>query len=265
MDIYPERLIEKLPILKNFFYRLLLPIDKYILQNSSKVITISNDMFEEIVEKRKLKPENVSIVYNWINIEEEYDFESKKSDENFKFLYLGNIGPAAGLQNAIDAFSKFNNSPINLTIAGSGSEKDKLQAYVNRNQLKNIDFKEVPHGMVFKMQSNADVLLLPMQKGLGKVLLPSKFTSYLFSSKPILAITDKNCEIDKLINEFRCGWVIAHDEIDRLPNLIHEISIMPSEKLTEMGRNSFKLAQHFFSKNMNLQKICSDIMQCAHL
>ena len=43
---------------------------------------------------------------------------------NFVFMYLGNIGPVAGVETIIQAFCQLDNPNMFLVIAGSGSKKE---------------------------------------------------------------------------------------------------------------------------------------------
>lgn len=110
MDIYPEALLGKLPFLRKFFFRLLLPIDKYIQENSSKVITISSSMKNLLVETRELEEKKVEVVHNWQN-EELFilnkDSNSKRrKDSMFTFMFLGNLSGTAAIYDLIFAFKK---------------------------------------------------------------------------------------------------------------------------------------------------------------
>ncbi len=66
-DVYPESLSNKIPIFGGIIRLLLLPIDRYILRNVSKIIAISNNMFSTLIQTRHVSPEKIKIVQNWQN------------------------------------------------------------------------------------------------------------------------------------------------------------------------------------------------------
>ena len=57
-----------------------------------------------------------------------------------------------------------------------------------------------PSNKVSEIQGKADVLVLSLREGVGKIALPSKIVSYMFSKKPVLAIVERDCDIEKNIS-----------------------------------------------------------------
>src|SRR5690554_2175954 len=65
MDIYPESFTNKISIGSNLIHNALLPIDKYILRNTEKVICISENMKQYLSQSRELPLSKFHIVSNW--------------------------------------------------------------------------------------------------------------------------------------------------------------------------------------------------------
>ena len=118
VDIYPEALLSKLPFMKGLVYNMLLPLDKYALQNASKVVTISPKMKTHLATSRRLKMQNVEVVYNWQNEDRFKRFKEQKRENGksdlFTFMFLGNLSPTAAIQFLILAYkqSGINNSIV---------------------------------------------------------------------------------------------------------------------------------------------------------
>ena len=129
-DVYPESLSNKMTGLKKRMVQsLILPMDKYILGNCTKVVAISEKMKSYLVKTRGISEDKVSVVINWQDEKEFIDYQERqganqKSDK-FTFMYMGNIGPVAGVDLLIDAFFKANLKDARLVIAGSGSVRSK--------------------------------------------------------------------------------------------------------------------------------------------
>ena len=83
-DIYPESLLDKLPLFKRLIFKFLLPIDKYIQKNSSKVVTISPKMKNILFTTRNMEENKIDVVHNWQNEEKfiEYRNSEKKEPKN---------------------------------------------------------------------------------------------------------------------------------------------------------------------------------------
>lgn len=257
-DIYPETLINKLPILKSFFYKLLLPIDKYILANSAKVVTISHGMKDKLSKTRNINSGKIDVIYNWqkINIQS----PSKDKNDKFTFIYLGSLSPSAQIESVIEAIGELANPKMKLVIAGSGSEEENLKRIASKYSTADIVFVKAISEEVPKIQSKADVLLLPLREGVGKIALPSKLVSYMYSSKPVLAIVDEDSDIEKIIKEAECGWVLRQNDKEKLKNKILEVSMLSNEELVEKGENAFAYATNNLARKKNLSLLANLVL-----
>jgi glycosyltransferase involved in cell wall biosynthesis len=265
-DIYPESLTNKMPFLSPLFNLILMLIDKYVLQNSTKVIAISNQMKNHLVRTRKIESGKITVVQNWQDEEIFVDYKSSNkmnrgNNGPFTFMYLGNIGQVAGIELLIDAFAKAALNNCKLVIAGSGSMKEPLQRKAMDMKLDSIEFLSVPEGKVPEIQDQADVMLLPIKKGAAGSSIPSKLPAYMFSEKPIIACVDDDCDTANAINTANCGWVLPPENVANLAQLMKEIVGLQKEVLSLKGKNGFDYAIQNFSKKNNLQKIINVITE----
>jgi glycosyltransferase involved in cell wall biosynthesis len=257
-DIYPESITNKLPKLKYFLNRILLKIDKYILKNAKTIIAISEKMKEYLSSTRNVKKSKIIVVKNWQNEEEFISYNSSNIFNELSylnFMYLGNIGPVAGVEITIEAFIKANIKNSKLTIAGSGSQKQQLQTLVSKHQYLNIEFLDVPDGMVPEIQSKASVMLLPIKKGAASSSIPSKLPAYMFSMKPIIASVDIDSDTARVINEANCGWVVNPEDSNALATKMKDVAILDKNNLSFLGLNGYNYAIEHLSKKSNLHKI----------
>jgi len=252
-DIYPETLINKLPALKSFFYKLLLPLDKYILKNARTVVTISSGMKTHLAHTRSLEEDCIKIVYNWQNIKKAA--ARSKENELFTFVYLGSLSPSAQIESIIEGFGVLNNSNAKLIIAGSGSDEEKLKKIAENYPDAQIEFTLAPSDKVAEIQAKADVLVLSLREGVGKIALPSKLVSYMFSKKPILAIVESDCDIEKIILDADCGWVVKQNQQEEIKNKMSELIKTDSKLLLEKGERSEVYAIQNLSREVNLEKL----------
>lgn len=256
-DVYPESLTNKMPaIVGGLFKTMLLPIDRYILNNSDRVIAISEKMKSYLVRTRGINEEKVSVVINW---QDETDFlEYQKyvvSEQNelFTFMYMGNIGPVAGVDLLIDAFNLVNLDNVRLVIAGSGSMKETLKERAKHNS--SIEFWDVPNGKVPEIQSKADVMLLPIKKGAASSSIPSKLPAYMFSAKPIIGSMDVDSDTANAIQESGGGIIVEPENKELLARKMKEIAAKDKKELTDIGMQGQKYALKFFSKESNLNNL----------
>ena len=256
-DVYPESLTNKLPaFVGSVFKTLLVPMDKFILQHSDNVIAISDKMKSYLVKTREIAPEKVSVVINW---QDETDFlEYQKSaipgeHDKFTFMYMGNIGPVAGVDLLIDAFNQIDTPNCRLVIAGSGSMKSSLQEKAKGNF--NIEFWDVPNGKVPEIQSKADVMLLPIKKGAASSSIPSKLPAYMFSAKPIIGAMDADSDTANAIGEANCGVIVVPEDKVALAEAMKEMVTKEKKYLYEIGQRGQQYALQHFSKSSNLKNL----------
>ncbi len=265
-DVYPESLTNKMSgILGKAVKALVLPMDKYILGNCTKVVAISDKMKNYLAETRGINPNKISVVINWQDEQEFLDYqkqaEGEKVAQPFTFMYMGNIGPVAGVDLLIDAFVKAGLKDARLVIAGSGSMKERLKE--KAALYTNIEFWDVPNGKVPEIQAKADCMLLPIKKGAASSSIPSKLPAYMFSAKPIIGCVDSDCDTANAIKEASCGWVIEPENVEKLAEKMRQVAVWEKSDLVERGEKAQGYGLSHFSKKENLNrlvKVIEDIL-----
>ncbi|MFH0755875.1 MAG: glycosyltransferase family 4 protein [Bacteroidota bacterium] len=264
-DIYPESLMNKLPILGGMANRLLLPIDKTVLKIADRIVAISDNMSNHLQRTRQIRKDKIETVEIWHNEREFIEYAQVKAGKRaihrennlFTFMYLGNIGPVAGVEFLIECFHKANLNKSQLIIAGSGSQKQRCIETAQSLSNPNIRFLDVPNGKVPEIQDGADVMLLPVKKGAAMSSIPSKLAAYMFSSKPVIACVDHSSDTALAITCSKCGWVLPAEEQDPLIRQMMELETSSTEDLPALGKNGYNYAKAHFSREVNVQKLVS--------
>lgn len=265
-DVYPESLTNKLPgIIGKLVQSLLLPMDKFILGNCTKVVAISEKMKEYLAETRGIEADRVSVVINWQNEKEFLEYQESLNEvaieQPFTFMYMGNIGPVAGVDLLIDAFLQAKLDNARLVIAGSGSMKESLKEMAS--SCKEIEFWNVPNGKVPEIQARADVMMLPIKRGAARSSIPSKLPAYMFSAKPIIGCIDADSDTANAIRESGCGWVIQPENVEKLSETMRNVASLEKSYLNEKGKRARAYGLDHFSKKENLNrlvKVIEDIL-----
>lgn len=266
-DLYPESFFSKYHSrLLNILLKPFVFIDKIVSLESSHLSVVSDSMKNDYIKSRGVNINKITVVENWQNEEEFLKFNLSKSQviskynlewvtDEFIFMYLGNIGPVAGLENVIADYAKIKELNSCMIIAGSGSSKNNCIELVNSLALSNVHFLDIPTGLnsVVELQSIADVLMLPMHPDASSSSIPSKLIAYMFSSKPILSSAKKNSTTGLAISENNCGLLVNTD--NTWFNQMSRMMLMDPKELHEMGQNSFKYGINRYSKKNGLLKI----------
>ena len=265
-DVYPESLANKLPkMAAGFINAMFLPMDKIVLKQASHIHVISNRMKEYLAKTRDIEDGKFTVILNWQDESEFVEYKrnymsSKESEKPFTFMYMGNIGPVAGVDLLIDAFTQAELNNAKLVVAGSGSMKERLKELAE--PYKNIEFWDVPNGKVPEIQAKADCMLLPIKKGAASSSIPSKLPAYMFSAKPIIGCMDADSDTAKAIMESGGGWLIEPENAPKLADTMKRVVGMSEDLLKTMGNNAQEYGLEHFSKKKNLDKLTKVIIDC---
>jgi len=264
-DIYPESLSNRIPVLGSLIQRLLLPLDKFILANVTSVITVSDNMKKHLIRTRGISQQKIALIQNWQDESQFIQFHTQKTlaqastkqVETFTFMYMGNIGPVAGVDFVIHCYAQARIQNSQLIIAGTGTMKEECRKIAESYEDASIFFWNVPAGKVPEIQDMADVMLLPVKRGAAMSSIPSKLVAYLFSKKPVIACVDEKSDTARTIQNARCGWVVPPEENQPLISMMKTVSVLSSRKLKKLGNKGFNYALKNFSKNRNLESLVS--------
>lgn len=270
-DIYPESITSKLPNIKPLKWlvnKTMMPLDLYCLNNAKLIHTNSEKMKQDLMSSRNLSADKFVVVRNWQNEQDFLNYAAKKTEEKmdapFTFMYLGNIGPLAGVDTLFDALKLAKLPNARLVVAGSGSAKAALQEKAKEYKDCNIEFWEVPAGMVPATQDKADVMCLPVKKGFAISSVPSKLPAYMFSKKPVLAAVDSVSDTAECVRLSDGGWVALPEDPQSIAECMRSAYVTSKEDLQAMGKRGFDHAISRFSRGVNLKVLvdaCKSVIE----
>ena len=266
-DIYPECLFtnKKYPaIIQNVAQSLLKPIDKYYQKNAAFIRTISDEMADYLSSSRHLPRDKYLVVNNWQNDEDFSPLTKETTNDKLVFAYVGSINVHSNVDLIIRAFHQADLQNAEFRIYGGGNRTEQCKALVKELGVKNVTFDMVSRDRVPEVQGAADVLVLALPKGNGELCLPSKITSYMLSSKPILACVDLDSATNRYLREANCGMVVESDNESALAIAFEEFSKMKKERLVDMGRSGKCVADKHLTKTVNLKMVVDAIKDCIN-
>ena len=265
MDIYPESLFGKLPaILRDIVSLPLLKLDTWIAQQARSVVVISDNMRRTYTVSRRIPAERVATIPTWQDdslfehVPDRIDAYRRYGIPNnlFTFLYLGNIGPVAGVDFLIRAFHEAAIDGAQLVIVGDGSAKLDCINLVGNLNAAHIHFvSDHDAANVPLLQSMADVCLLPMKRGTGMSSIPSKLPAYLFSAKPVLATVEENSDTARVISQAACGWKGDSENLPWLAGKMRTVASLKASELQAYGQNGLQYGRANFSKSQGVSHL----------
>jgi hypothetical protein len=131
--------------------------------------------------------------------------------------------------------------------------------------LANVIFISDPEAKnVPRLQSMADVCLLPVKRGAAMSSIPSKLAAYMFSAKPVLATVDSESDTARIIRQTNCGWVGEPEDQAWLAEKMREVALLQREDLQLLGENGQRYGLVHFSKTEGVLRLAQLVKTAAH-
>jgi len=254
-DLQPDTAVQLGMIKHRIILAFLYKIEKFIYKKALMVSVISKKMKEKIVAKG-IEPEKIFFFPNWVDTEYLQPLprinkfrKINNLEDKFVVLYSGNLGVKQGLDTILEvaAMTKNNENIIHIVV-GDGVYKKKLIKKYESLKLKNVLFLPVQSKeMLPYMLSAADVCLIPQQKVVTDVVMPSKLLGIMACGRPVVAGANIGSELCNVINGPGCGIVVEPENTEQMLNAIMEM-YRNSEKREEYGRKGREYVIRHFSK-----------------
>ncbi len=231
-DLFPDTLVHmkhisnQNPLIRWFRYK-----ERQAYQKNTRIVTISEDMKKTIV-KAGCDESKIDVIYNWADTaglryvakkDNALMDELKIDKRKFIISYAGDIGLFQGWDVMIDAAKilKDKHPEILFAFIGSGSYKERLLQRVEQEHLSNIQVLPLqPASRLSEIYSIGDVELVPIEKGITKMALPSKTGVIMSVGSAILALVDHGSEIERIICDHNVGVALEHGSAQRLADAI---------------------------------------------
>ena len=154
-------------------------------------------------------PNCIEVVDKSINEEERRSIR-KKYDiplEKRVFVYGGNLGKPQGIDFLIECLHSQENSKDNyFLIVGDGTEYGKIEEFVKSSNQNNIRLmKRLPQEDYDTMVGACDVGMIFLDHRFTIPNFPSRLLSYMQAKIPVLACTDLNTDIGRIVENAGFG------------------------------------------------------------
>lgn len=221
-DIFPQNAVDigmmRKTGLKGLLYKYFRNREKKLYRISDQIGCMSQANVDYVLKHNpEVDPTKVEVCPNSIEVqdmtvtaEERNAIRNKYGIPQDKkvFVYGGNLGKPQGVPFIIECLKKVNgHSKAYFLIVGDGTEFGKLQAFFNEAEPENMKLlKRLPKEDYDRMVAACDVGLIFLDHRFTIPNFPSRLLSYMQAKLPVLAVTDPNTDIGKVITEGGFGW-----------------------------------------------------------
>ena len=187
-----------------------------------------------------------------VEIRKKYDIPLDKK----VFIYGGNLGKPQGIPFILECLKAVKDiEDAFFLIVGDGTEYGRIENYVSEARQSNLKLmKRLPKEDYDAMVGACDVGLIFLDHRFTIPNFPSRLLAYMQAKIPVLACTDPNTDIGKVITEGGFGWWCESDDYNRLVKLVYEIISM---NLTNMREKEFAYLLKMYSSNEAFRIISS--------
>lgn len=238
-DVFPDAAIETGAIGNKFVIAAARILERWTYARSAAVTVLSEDLADNVRNKvRRRRRDRVVVIPNFVDTVAirpadrltEYRRELGIDDRPV-VMYAGNVGFSQSLDLMIDAARAL--PDVAFVINGDGSARDNLE--MRASGLTNVVFGEYqPTERLAEVLATADVHVIPLKRGLGRVSVPSKTYSIMAAGRPAVAAVDAGTEVPRLITDSGGGLCVPPDDSAAFVDAIRYLVGHPVEA-AEMG------------------------------
>jgi len=236
--------------------------EEQFIKDATKVVTVSQEFVDEVVNRTKVAPEKVILAPNTVH---KTFYENAKLDEtilskyskHFVILYLGDTGLRRGLETAIRSLqilkSKIDN--VKLVIVGSNTTDIVLKKLVADLDVEDlVEFEGWKNVSLFpSFILSSDVCISPLHRNIQHdVAYANKLFQYMSMGKPLL-VSDATAQ-KNLIQKTETGLVHKSENATDFANKV--LALFNDKKLSDLfGENGKRFISEEFcweitSKNL---------------
>lgn len=207
---------------------------QYVLDNNPEVEA----------SKVEVCPNVIEIIDKSIDSEKRAEIRKKYGIPVDKkvFVYGGNLGRPQGIEFLIKCLeSQKENEEVFFFIVGNGTDYEKLEEYYNNSKQKNFKLMQrLPKEDYDTVVAACNVGLIFLDHRFTIPNFPSRLLGYLQAKLPVLACTDPNTDIGKVITENGFGWWCESDSVEGFCKTIEDVL---SSDMAMMGLKGFDFLQ----------------------
>ena len=254
-DLWPDSIVQLLPLRSRIVIRFLEIIEKLLYRTATGIVVNSRAFIDHIatfgIPKRR-----ICLVYNGIDprlfrvgarddaLLREHGLEGK-----FLVAYIGTLGMAHGLVTVLEAAEKVRDlEDVVFLLIGDGADRARLEEELAERGLTNVRLLGLrPRPEIPRWIASIDVsLVLLRDLPVLETVVPSKIFETLAEARPVILAA--RGEIRRMVEEAKAGFVIDPESPKQLAEDVRMVRAQPAEA-TARARNGREWVQLSFQRD----------------
>lgn len=270
-DIFPQNAVDLGMMQKNgvkgLLYRYFRCKEKKLYAVSDYIGCMSQANVDYILSHNpEINPGKVEICPNSVEVVDMSVDEKTRNEIRRKydipldkkvFVYGGNLGKPQGIDFMIECLkSQEKNEYVYFLIVGDGTEYGKIETYVESDKPSNVRLmKRLPKEDYDVMVGACDVGMIFLDHRFTIPNFPSRLLSYMQAKIPVLAVTDPNTDIGKVIVDGGFGWWCESNDCHQFSKKIRLIANSDNDYV---GDKAYEYLQKAYCSAYSYQIIASN-------
>ena len=269
-DIFPQNAVDIGMMskggLKGILYKHFRKQEKELYAVSDRIGCMSQANVDYVIKHNKevdpakveVCPNSVEVVDMRISDDDRAQIREKYGIPTDKkvFVYGGNLGRPQGIPFILECLKReIGNKDAFFLIVGDGTEYSKLDAFFSETKPENMKLmKRLPKEDYDKMVAACDVGMIFLDHRFTIPNFPSRSLSYMQAGLPILACTDPNTDIGKVIVDGGFGWWCESNDKEKFSEIV---ALATSTDLAPMKQKAFDFLGENYSVESAYRTICN--------
>ena len=163
-------------------------------------------------------------------------------------IYGGNLGKPQGIPFLIKCLdANAGREDCHFVVVGNGTEYGKLEAWFSSKRPQSVSvFQRLPKEDYDQLVRACDVGLIFLDYRFTIPNYPSRLLPYLMEKKPIIAVTDPNCDTGSIAEQNGYGFWCPSNDVLAFTQCVDKIL---KSDLAQMGENGYQ----FFLNNYTVE------------
>ena len=244
---------------KGIIHKLLMRLERSILNRADKVSTISQSMMKMLARKTK---QPTYFLPNWVEKTSIDAYLEKPhaylQSQKFKILYSGNIGDKQDWSFFLEFADRIDSDRFEISIVGAGAQRDYIAQEIKKRSGISLH-PPVPYEELSSLLASADVHILFQKAAIRDTVMPSKILGMMASNKPSIITGHPDSEVAVIIKNSQCGFYSSENE----PSLVIE-QLDTLFKNRDLGLEMGKKARDYVTKHYAKEEILKNFSKALN-
>ncbi len=230
-------------------------LNRSIYRRAKETIVLCDAAKDLVCDNYGIAPEKVHVIPNWADgaklhpIKKTDSAFARENDlvEPFTVLYSGNLGLYYEFETILDTAELLKDENFRLVLIGAGGRRDWIAEQIKKRGLTNTSLLAYqPFERLNESLNACDASLVTIAAGIEGISFPSKLYSSLAVGKPVLALSEENSDLQRIVQENEVGHWFDLGSSEAMAKKILSMMDHPDD-CERLGQNARTLFQSHYT------------------